>query len=69
MSDSMDELTVAEVRERLKAAGLHIEENRLDMVRVLLHTALTPVRDLDTRAFMTVEPAVTFEAGAGHGER
>ena len=30
--------------------------------------ALAPVRAMDSRAFQTVEPAVTFDAGARHGE-
>jgi len=69
MSDPIHELTVSEVRERLTAAGLRIDEERLDMVRVLLNTALASVRAMDTRALKTLEPAVTFDAGADHGER
>jgi hypothetical protein len=53
----------------MRGAGLSIAEERLEMVRVLLSTALVPVRALDTRALRTLEPAVTFDAGAHHGER
>jgi hypothetical protein len=56
-------LTIDEVRARMKAAGIEIAENRLEMVRVLLENALAPVQALDTRAERTMEPAVTFEAG------
>ena len=69
MSDATNALTLDQVRDRLKATGLQIEEERLDMVRVLLDTALAPVRTMDTRALKVLEPAVTFDAGADHGER
>jgi hypothetical protein len=69
MSDSTHELTLDQVRDRMKAAGLQIAEARLDMVRVLLNTALAQVRAMDARALRTVEPAVTFHAGADHGGR
>jgi len=68
MSEPGRELTLDEVRERTRAAGLSIAEARLDMVRVLLSTALAPVRAMDSRAVRTVEPAVTFDAGAHHGQ-
>jgi hypothetical protein len=69
MSEPGRELTRDEVRDRMRAAGLSIAEERLDMVRVLLSTALAPVRALDSRAVRTLEPAVTFDAGAHHGDR
>ena len=69
MSEPGRELTRDEVRDRMRAAGLSIAETRLDMVRVLLSTALAPVRALDSRAVRTLEPAVTFDAGAHHGDR
>ena len=67
MSDLTRELTLDEVKDRMKAAGVAIPEARLDMVRVLLNTALAPVRAMDARALQTLEPAVTFDAGANHG--
>ena len=54
------ELTLEELRDRMRAAGVTIAENRLAMVRKLLADALEPVRALDSRAIKTVEPAVTF---------
>ena len=57
-------LTIDDVRARMKAAGIEIAENRLEMVRVLLSNALAPIQAMDTRAVKTLEPAVTFEAGA-----
>jgi len=55
-------LTMDDVRTRMKAAGLQIAEDRLEMVRVLLSNALTPVQAADTRGLATTEPAVTFDA-------
>jgi hypothetical protein len=57
-----DELTLQELRDRLKAAGITIPENRLSMVRKLLSDALVHVRALDSRNIRTVEPAVRFSA-------
>ncbi len=54
------ELTMDELRERIRAAGITIAENRLGMVRKLLGDALAPVRALDSRTIRTVEPAVKF---------
>ena len=54
------ELTLDELRERIRVAGVTIAENRLAMVRKLLADALAPVRALDSRAIRTVEPAVRF---------
>jgi hypothetical protein len=54
------ELTLEELRERMRAAGITIADNRLAMVRKLLGDALVHVRALDSRAIRTVEPAVRF---------
>ena len=59
-----DELTLQELRDRLKAAGITIAENRLSMVRKLLSDAIVHVRALDSRNIRTVEPAVRFSARA-----
>jgi len=69
MSDP-HELTMDELRERLRVAGITIAENRLGMVRKLLADALAPVRALDSRTIRTVEPAVKFvpESEGGGGE-
>ena len=58
-----DELTLQELRDRMKAAGITMAENRLSMVRKLLSDALVHVRARDWRASKTVEPAVRFSAG------
>jgi hypothetical protein len=60
------ELTLEELRERIRAAGVTIAEHRLAMVRKLLADALARVRALDSRAIKTVEPAVQFDAGREH---
>jgi hypothetical protein len=54
------ELTMEEVRERIRVAGVTIAEHRLAMVRRLLADALAPGRALDSRTIRTVEPAVKF---------
>jgi len=54
------ELTLDELRERIRVAGITIAEHRLAMVRKLLADALAPVRALDSRAIRPVEPAVKF---------
>ena len=59
------ELTLEELRDRIKAAGVTIPDNRLGMVRTLLSNALAPVRALDSRTIKTVEPAVTFAPAGG----
>ncbi len=56
------ELTLDELRQRIRAAGITIPENRLAMVRKLLGDALAPVRALDSRTIRTIEPAVKFVA-------
>ncbi len=64
------ELTIEELRERVRVAGITVAEHRLAMVRKLLADALAPVRALDSRTIRTVEPAVKFvpEARGGHHE-
>ena len=61
------DVTLDEVRARAAVAGLALREERLEMVRLLLADALAPLRRADTQAVRTVEPAVTFDAGAGEG--
>jgi hypothetical protein len=60
MPDNEQGLTMDELRERIRAAGITIPDDRLPMVRKLLGDALAPVRELDSRAVRTLEPAVTF---------
>lgn len=54
------ELSMEELRDRIRAAGVTIPEHRLAMVRKLLGAALAPLQTLDSRAIKTVEPAVKF---------
>lgn len=57
-------MTLDDVRARMKAAGLEIAEDRLEMVRRLLSDALAPIHALDSRAVRTLEPAIRFDASA-----
>ena len=61
------ELTLEELRQRIRAAGITIPENRLAMVRKLLGDALAPVRALDSRTIRAIEPAVKFVAEPKEG--
>ena len=58
------EITLDEVRARMRVAGLAIPEERLELVRGFLRDALRPIRELDSRTVRTLEPAVTFDAAA-----
>jgi hypothetical protein len=69
MSEPSRELTLDEVRERMRAAGVEIPEERLEMVRRILANALRPIRAMDARALKTLEPAVTFDAAEPPGGR
>jgi hypothetical protein len=67
MPDQPLDITLDEVRERVRLAGLPIPEARLALVRGFLVNALRPIRALDSREVRTVEPAVTFDAKGGAG--
>ena len=60
MAELPADITLDEVRERARLAGLPIPEARLSLVRGFLVNALRQIRALDSRAARTVEPAVTF---------
>lgn len=60
-----NELTLDEVRARMRAANVTIAEPRLPMVQKLLGDALVAVRALDTRTIRTLEPAVRFVPDGG----
>ena len=61
-------MTLEELKERIRAAGVTIADNRLAMVRKLLADALAPVRAMDSRAVKTLEPSVKFSAQRGPGD-
>jgi len=65
MPELPPEVTLDEVKERARLAGLPIPASRLPMVRAFLVNALRPIRALDTRTVRTVEPAVTFDSRGG----
>ena len=67
MPEQPPDITLEEVQERARLAGLPIPANRLSLVRGLMVNALRPIRALDTRTVRTVEPAVTFDAKGGTG--
>jgi len=70
-TDSTD-LTLDELRDRIRVAGVSIPEDRLALIHGLVRDALRPIRALDTREASTLEPAPTFDAAAErdrHGRR
>ena len=72
MTKEPADLTLEEVRDRIRVAGLPIPENRLALIHSFLRDALRPVRAFDTREAATLEPAPTFDAAAErdrHGRR
>jgi len=72
MANQPPDLTLDEVRDRIRVAGVPIPENRLALIHGFLRDALRPIRALDTREASTLEPAPTFDAAAErdrHGRR
>lgn len=72
MTAQQPDLSLDEVRDRVRVAGLPIPEERLPLIHSLLRDALRPIRALDTREAATLEPAPTFDAAADrdrHGRR
>lgn len=59
------DVTLEEVKERARLAGLPIPPARLSLVRSFLSNALKPIRALDSRTVRTVEPAVRFDPRGG----
>ena len=64
MTGQPPDLTLDEVRDRIRISGLRIPEERLAVIHSLLLNALRPVRAFDTREASTLEPAPTFDAAA-----
>jgi hypothetical protein len=64
MPDQPGDVTLEELRARIRAAGLTIPEERMALVHGYVRDALRPIRALDSRAVRTLEPAVTFDAAA-----
>ena len=58
MPETPRDLTLDELRNRIKATGLPIPDARLEMVRKLLGDALKPIRAADWRKTKTLEPVL-----------
>ena len=65
MTEPSTDISLDEVRERVRLSGLPIPEARMGLVRRFLADALRPLRALDSRAVRTLEPAPTFDAAPG----
>ena len=64
MTDQPTDVTLDEVRDRIRVAGVPIPEDRLALIHGFLRDALRPVRSFDTREALTLEPAPTFDPAA-----
>ena len=64
MATQPSDISLDEVRDRIRAAGVPIPEGRLALIQGLLRDALRPVRAFDTREARALEPAPTFDAAA-----
>ena len=62
MPDRWGGLTLDEVRARLAATGIEIDQARLELVQKLLNMALEPIRRANWHGLADVEPAVRFDA-------
>ncbi len=65
MPEQPPDVTLDEVKERARLAGLPVPDSRLGLLRGFLSNALRPIRALDSRTIRTVEPAVTFDPKGG----
>lgn len=57
-----EEVTLEEIKERARLAGLEIPPERLELVRGFVSDALRPIRALDSGLLREVEPAAVFMA-------
>jgi hypothetical protein len=72
MATEPSDLTIDELRNRIRVANVPIPEDRVTLIHGLVRDALRPIRALDTRDILTLEPAPTFDAAADrdrHGRR
>jgi len=70
MTEEPVDITMDELRERIRAARVRIPEGRLALVHGYVRDALRPLRGIDSTAIRALEPAVTFDAaaaGRAHG--
>jgi hypothetical protein len=64
MSETWSGVTLEDIRERLSVAKVHIDESRLEMVRILIGDAIAPLHQGDVAIPREIEPALTFEIRA-----
>ena len=72
MATEHPDLTLDDVRERIRVARVPIPEARVALIHGLLKNALAPIRAFDSTGARTLEPAPTFDAAAladRHGQR
>ena len=59
---AMPKLTVRDLKQRAKAAGVTLPDDAWEPMAQMMNNALEPLRAMDTTAERTLEPAVTFKA-------
>jgi hypothetical protein len=64
MDTQPGDITLQEVRDRIRVAGVPIPEERLALIHRFLRDALRPIRAFDAREGRALEPAPTFDASA-----
>lgn len=57
---TMPALTVRDLKQRAKAAGVTLPDDAWEPMAEMMNNALTPLRAFDTAAERTREPAVIF---------
>ena len=59
---TMPRLTVRDLKQRAKAAGVTLPDDAWEPMAQMMNNALEPLRAMDTTAERTLEPSVTFRA-------
>ena len=59
---TMPKLTVRDLKQRAKAAGVTLPDDAWEPMALMMNNALEPLRAMDTTVERTLEPAVTFKA-------
>ena len=59
---TMPQLTVRDLKQRAKVAGVDLPDDAWESMTQLMNVALEPLRRFDTDAERALEPAVAFRA-------
>jgi hypothetical protein len=59
---AMPPLTVRDLKQRAKAAGITLPDDAWEPMAAMMNLCLEPLRAFDTTAERTLEPAVTYRS-------